>query len=189
MSSHIPDLLKKRGWWVSFVLLMVVALIFSTVVGGYVSQLRAPKEIGRSSVGEWADLSDHGFRARLDSMDLAPAFPRSFDPGEEMIAPAGTQYLRVRMSIEPLVGQDEDLGCLWKLFDGDGEQLTLTEFGVEGPASTQCSFLGEGSLEKGVAFESQEVYVVVPDAGEDYRLEVHASGDGARVYWTFTPSG
>lgn len=181
--------LKNHRWWVTFVLLLVVALTFSRVVGGYVSQLRQPSEIGTSSTGEWADLSAYGFRARLDSLDLAASFPRSFDSGERMTAAPGTQYLRVRMSIEPLVGEDQDMGCIWKLFNGEGEQLTLTEYGIEGPASTQCSFLeDEGSREKGVPFGSQEVYVVLPDAIGSFSLQVHADGSDGRVYWTFTDS-
>lgn len=189
MRSRFLTRARQGHWWVAAVVLAMVALILSWAVGGYISQLREPVEIGTSEAGEWVDLSEYGLRLRLDSMELAPSFPRSFNESEQMTAPEGTQYLRVRMSIEPTVDEDEYVGCFWKLLNGDGEQLTLTEFGIAGPASTQCSFLeDEGSLEKGVPFASQEVYVVVPKPVESFSLQVNVDTDEGRLYWTFTDS-
>ncbi len=187
MRTSTTAWLRQRGWWISFVVLLVISLVFSLLVGDYVAQLRQPTEAGRSRTGEWADFSESGFRARLDEMSIAPTFPSAYDPQRTTAGPDGTSLLRVRMSIEALVDADEVIGCSWRLFNGSGEQLTLTEYGVEGPASTECTFISdEAAREKGVPFQSQVVYVVVPEALESYSIRLSPSLAGNSSYWTFT---
>lgn len=181
--------MSTRGWWISFAVLLAVALVFSTVVGNYVARLKEPVEVGTSVTGEWADLAEYGFRARLDSLELSTTYPSSSNAGDPRTAPEGATYLRVRMSIEPLVAADADMGCFWELFNSDGEQLTMTEFGVDGPLSRQCTYLElEGSRELEVPFTSQEVYVVVPDDVESYTLQLSPQFGDKAVFWTFTAS-
>lgn len=188
MRASTASWLRQRGWWISFVVLVVVVLVFSLVVGDYVARLRQPTEAGRSTTGHWADLSEYGLRARLDEIAISATFPDAYDPAQQTAGPEGTSLLRVRMSIEPLVGEEEVLGCSWRLFNGAGEQLTLTEYGIEGPASTECTFISEETArEKGVAFQSQVVYVVVPNALESYSLQLVPAFGASPIYVTFTP--
>ncbi len=188
MKRSSSSWLRGRGWWISFVLLLVVALAFSMVVGDYVARLRQPTEAGRSTTGEWADISEFGFRARLDDVTLAKTFTNSYDPEQHKGGPEGTSLLRVRMSIEALVDDDEVLGCSWRLFNGAGEQLTLTEYGIEGPESSECTFVSdEGTRQKGVPFQTQVVYVVVPDDIDSYSLQLFPQFGASLSYWTFVP--
>ncbi len=188
MRASSTSWVRRRGWWISFVVLFVAAMSFSLVVGDYVAQLRQPIEAGRSTTGEWADLSEFGFRARLDDVTMSTTFPNSYDPEQEKSGPDGTSLLRVRMSIEALVDEDEVLGCSWRLFNGSGEQLTLTEYGIEGPESSECTLISDDMVrEKGVAFQTQVVYVVVPDAIDSYSLQLYPNFGASPVYWTFTP--
>ncbi|MGV8847323.1 hypothetical protein [Tessaracoccus sp.] len=188
MKASTTAWLRQRGWWISFVALLVIALVFSLAVGDYVAKLRQPVEAGRSTIGEWADLSEHGFRARLDDVSIATTFPSAYDPNQKIAGPDGTSLLRVRMSIEALVDANDIVGCSWRLFNGSGERLTLTEYGIEGPASTECTFISEeATREKGVPFQTQLVYVVVPEALESYSLQLSPSLAGDSSYWTFTP--
>ena len=179
--------LRRRAWWVSFVVLLVAALVFSMVVGDYVARLRQPTQAGRTTAGQWADLSEFGFRARLDDVAMSTAWPSAYDPEQEVTAPDGSSLLRVRMSLEPLVDEDVSIGCSFRLFSAAGEQLTLREYGVEGPQSSECTFVSEGTTrEKGVPFQSQVVYIVLPENVDSYSLQLYPNLGASPVYWTFT---
>lgn len=175
------------GGWGPLVLLMTIALTFSVVVGNYLVRLYEPAELGSSVTGEWADLSDYGFRMRLDEMVMAPSFPSSWDENELTAAPDGMELLRIRLSIEPLVGPDADMACRFELFNGDGEQLGLTESVVEGPSAVDCNVGGDEPREPGVVFVTQLVHVVIPEPLENYSLQMYPLSAESQVYWTFTP--
>ncbi|MEO7587794.1 MAG: hypothetical protein ABIS84_07160 [Arachnia sp.] len=179
--------LTPRGWWVSFALLLSFALVFSLAVGDFLARQGEPKELGSSRIGEWADLSEHGFRARLDSLDMATQLPNAYNPDVISSAPPGMTYLRVRMTIEPLVGPDDDLQCSWKVTNGAAEQLSLTESAIEGPQFGGCTHpFDEGPRERGVPFGTQTVYVVIAEPLESYTLRLQPQLADGSPYWTFT---
>lgn len=180
-------LLQKGGWWTSFAVLVAAVVVFSVVVGHYLVGIGVAHEAGRTATGEWADRSDHGFRARLDSLTMATSLASAYDASLGQMPPEGMVFLRVRMTLEPWVGPDEGLDCRLALYNGDGEELTLTESGLEGPEHTGCLFLGEvGVRSEGVAFQTQTVFVVVPEPVEAYELRLYSMATDQRSYWTFT---
>lgn len=187
MSVQHGGTVVSRGWWISFLVLLASSVTFSVIVGNTVAGLDDPVELGHSVQGEWADLGDFGFRARLDDISSAESFPSAYDEGQEKVARDGTALLRVRFTIEPRVDQDETIGCSVQLLNGEGEQMSLVAYGVDGPASVDCSFIPSDAEESpGAAFQSQTVWVV-PEPVDAYSVRmVPISGSGTDGYWTFT---
>lgn len=181
------QVLGQRGWWVSFVLLLATALVVSTLVGGYLARLSQPAEVGQARVGEWMDLADQGFRARVDSIELSPAFPSSYDPEQNQSAPEGLVFLRVRMTVEPLVDPDATVACTLKLFNGEGEELTLTESGIDGPEYSDCLFpTDEKERVLGEAYQTQTVWAVIEEPVQSFTLQLQPLFQDQRVYWSIS---
>lgn len=175
------------GRWVALALVMALALVFSLIVGNYLARLYEPRELGSSATGEWADLSEYGFRMRLDDVTKATSFPSSYGEGEYTTAEEGTELLRIQLSIEPLVGPEEDVSCRFELYNGDGEKLGLKELTVDGPAAVDCTAGFDDPRPMGVAYDTQMVHVVIPEPVENYTLEMYPLAADSTVYWTFTP--
>lgn len=182
--AFLPGVRSGRRWWV-FGLLMVMALVFALIIGNYLARLHEPTEVGTSALGEWGDLGDQGLRLRLDEMVMAKSFPDAY--GEQTSAPEGMEFLRVRMTIDP-VATDLDGSCIFELHNGDGENLGLRELAVEGPPRLDCiDFSEDSDPPSGDPFETQTVFVVVPEPIESYSIQVHLITDENETYRTFTP--
>lgn len=178
--------MTRRAWWALFGTLTAVALLFSLAVGNYVAQLHEPVERGRGIVGEWLDLSEHGYRIRVDEIAAARSYPSAWGE-EETAAPESMVLVRVRSTVVPLVGPDVDLGCTLRLFNGDGEELTLAEYGVAGPDSQHCTLDPDlGPREAGAEFETQNVFVVPESWADEVYVEIHPLYVDQRAYWTVT---
>lgn len=178
---------RHRGWWITFVLLMVTALLASVLVGAFLARLSQPSELGRSTVGEWVEFTNVGLRARVDDVTVATEFPRASDPAQVKTAPAGMAFLRVRMTIEPSTDGNGSTYCSLQLHNGDGEHLTLTESGVEGPSSSDCSPPTDGEPGgEGTGFETQTVFVIIAEPSKTYVLELHTVDDDRDVFHTIT---
>lgn len=188
MSLQIREHRADRGWWISFAVLLSVSLVFALIVGARVATVNDPVELGHSTTGEWAELSEFGFRARLDDMSIAESFPSAYEETLDKAAPEGMALLRVRFSIEPLVADDGLVACLLSLFNGKGDRLTRIEYGVAGPESAECSLIStDGERQEGVPYATQTVWVVAPDPVESFSLQlVPLSGADDNVYWTFS---
>lgn len=141
-------------------------------------------------MGEWAEFTEHGFSVRLDAVELAPSLPSAYDPSNDVPAPEGFVFLRVLMTVEPLVGPEDYFGCLMRVRDGDGAEIDNQEYGVEGPASSHCTRMtGEdddsGPLGVGDQFQSQSVFIVLPDELDTFTVEVVPIFGKQKVFWTF----
>ena len=174
-------------WWTSFIVLLTSSVVFSVVVGNILAGLNDPEELGHSSVGEWADLGQFGFRARLDDVTISESFPSAYDEART-VGEEGASLLRVRFTIEPVAGRDEHISCSMKLFNADGEELTLTKYGVAGPVSTECTAAVDSEASgTGEPFETQMVWVVLPDFGDDYTLWLAPISEASTsTFWRFT---
>lgn len=175
--------------WLGFLCVLVAGLLFSVGAGILVVRTTAPVQVGRGAMGSWAELADHGVRVRLDGVELAPSFPNAFDPNKEVIAPDGFEFLRVRMTVEVLVGSHGLIGCALELRNRDGEELGDKVVGIEGTPVTDCNPRAaveeSGALMAGDHFESQSVFVVLPDELDSFTLDVMPSFINDGVFWTF----
>lgn len=164
----------EARWWLGFVGLTVFSLGLALALGNYVSHLREPIEVAEVDVGEWADLPVSGFEVRVEAIDAAPSFPSAWQEGEQVHAPQSMQLVRVQLTVRPLVGPEADMGCIVRLFNGDGEELTLTEYGVVGPESSNCSLYSDlGPRAQGVEFSTQTVWVVPSAMVDESYIEIH----------------
>ena len=178
---------RDPKWWVAFGIIAALVVGYSVAVGQYLSTLRQPEVIGHSVVGEWADLSDYGFRIRVDSMEYFDALPGSWDPSQVNEPPEGMKYLRVLYTVEALVPPEGDLGCIVDLRNGDGEELDLTEIGLAGPEGEGCTrYDGRDGIAVGDTYETQSVFVVQPVPIEDYTIVITPMFADERVHWEIT---
>lgn len=179
---------SQRQWWVAFVVACVVALGYSVAVGHYLADRREPVLLGESGLGEWADLSDHGFRLRVDDITVTDELPSRYTEGETVRAPDGMAFFRAMLTIEVLVPPDGDMGCYLTLLNSDGEELDFEEYSVGDPDATECILFDDGrqALDVGDTFESQLVRVVLPDDPESFRIEVQPAYASEGVYWLFS---
>ena len=181
-----------RRWvpWLGFLCVVVACVVFSVVAGVWIVRVTDPEQVGRSAIGSWAELGDQGFRVRLDDVAMAPSFPSAYDPTTELTAPEGFQYLRVRMTVESLVGPDDAMGCLLTLRNSEGEGLGNPEYGVDGPSASECNALaaveeGGQPIGQGDKFSAQSVFIVLPDELDSFTLDVVPLFVDDEVFWTF----
>lgn len=181
---RLPD----RKWWVSFVVVLVLVVVYSVAVGQYLSTLRQPEVVGQSRVGEWADLSDYGFRLRVDNMELLDSAAGGWEGSDIKRPPEGMKFLRVLMTIEALVPEDGNMGCTLTLLNGAGEEIGLEEVGLDGPDSVGCAHheFREG-IGVGDTWESQMVWVVLDEPVENFTLVINPIySDGGLARWHVT---
>lgn len=178
--------LPDRRWWVAFVVVLVLVVVYSVATGQYLATMREPEVIGESEVGQWADLSDYGFRLRVDSMELLESATGGWESGP-VHPPEGMRFLSVRMTVEALVPEDGDMACTMSLLNGAGEEIGLEEIGLDGPESIGCSHHNyrEG-VGVGDQWESQMAWVVLPEPVEDFTLVVKPLFSDEPVLWHFS---
>lgn len=188
MSAPVQPV-RDRGlwrWWTALAVLACTFAVFSVSVGQFLVEMREPEHLGHSTVGEWADLSDYGFRLRFDGLELHDAMPSAWDPTRSEYPPDGMHYVQARFTVEVLVEQDENMGCEFKLFNADGEELGLTGIGLAGAEGTDCQ---HGEQREGIGvgdtFVSHEVYVVPRSMVDGFVVRVEPYYTDDRGYWTF----
>lgn len=177
-----------RGWWIAFAVTCVVVIGYSLGVGQYLADRREPRLLGTSSVGEWADLAEYGFRLRVDEVDVVGSLPSRFRDGESVAAPTGMGYFQARLTVEVLVGPEEDMGCTMELYNADGERLDWDDDSVGVSGASGCLLFDDGrdALDVGDTFESQLVRVVLPDDPGSFVIRVVPTYTNDTVYWAIT---
>ncbi|RMB61841.1 hypothetical protein [Tessaracoccus antarcticus] len=180
----------RWGPWLGFACVVVACLVFSVGAGAWIVRTTEPTQLGSGVVGSWAELSDQGFRVRLDDVEMATAFPSSYDPTDDVMAPEGFQFLRVRLTVESLVPAEGVLGCLVQLRNRDGEQIGNKDYGIDGPAASDCNALAAtnkagGPIGEGDRFESQSVFIVVPEDLDSFTLDIVPLFVEDDVLWSF----
>lgn len=177
--------------WLWFAGAVALCLAFALGAGSWIVATTQPTQLGRSNVGGWAELAEAGFRVRLDGVALADSLPSSYDPASDVAPPEGFQFLRVQMTVESLVGPDEAIGCLVQLRNRDGEEIGHRNYGLDGPAATDCNQLAAEEengrpILAGDSFKSQSVFVVQPDDIDSFTVDIVPLFVDDDVFWTFT---
>lgn len=177
----------QTGWWVAFAVATVLVAVYSVVSGGYVVAREGRRDLGHSHVGEWADMTEHGLRFRLDSLDYVDAVPVGLG-GTITSPPPGTAYLLAQFSIEAVMAPADGLGCVIQLFNADGEALAWTESDAQGPTDHGCygQTTEVGEVERGDVFQTQTVYIVEPAPLASFTLTVWPTATDERVSWSFS---
>lgn len=155
MSSQVPapawtrPARRSRTEWAVFTGLVAVAVVVGLLLGQLAAErLRVARYgtlLGTSAIGEWADLSDYGLRARLDEAEVAESFPSEF--GAEVAGDAGMLLVRVQLSIEFTIDVAADnysdlVSCDLALWNAAGERITYPgPYGMAGPSEASCSAL------------------------------------------------
>lgn len=177
-----------RGWWIAFAVTCVVVIGYSLGVGQYLADRREPRPLGTSSVGEWADLAEYGFRLRVDEVDVVGSLPSRFRDDEIVAAPTGMAYFQAKLTVEVLVGPEEDMGCTMELYNADGERLDWDDDSVGIPGVSGCVLFDDGrdALDVGDTFESQLIRVVLPDDPGSFVIRIVPTYTDDTVYWAIT---
>lgn len=181
---------RERGrwrWWTALVALVCVFGVYSVSVGQFLVGMREPDHLGHGTVGEWADLSDYGFRLRLDGIELHESMPSRWDETRFEYPPQGMHYVEARFTVEVLVPQDVDIGCDFRLLNADGEEFGLVGIGMAGAEASECHHQDErAGIGVGDEFTSHEVYVVPRNYTDGFTLRVTPYFTDDDVYWTFS---
>ena len=183
---------RNRAWapWVGFGCVVLACLVFAVGAGVWIVRATEPRQLGTSAVGEWADLSEQGLRVRIDDVTSAPSFPSSYDTASDMAAPEGFEFLRVRMTVELATGPDEGVSCLLRLRNRLGEVIENKDYGVDGPGVSDCNLVAAAEsmgrpLERNDQFQSQSVFIVLPDDVDSFTLDVVPLFGEDEVFWRF----
>lgn len=172
-------------WWTALAALIVVFAVYSVSVGQFLVSTREPVEIGRSGVGEWADMSEYGFKVRFEGLEFHEAMPSEWDATRLEYPPQGMQFLQARFTVEVIADSALELGCEFKLFNADGEALDLTGIGLAGAEGTGCRRTEDSEgVRPGDMFTSHQVFVVQKAPVEDFTLRVDPLFTDDDVYWT-----
>ncbi|GAB3815529.1 hypothetical protein GCM10028820_13160 [Tessaracoccus terricola] len=176
-------------WWIALAVLACTFAVYSLSVGQFLVEMREPEHLGHSTVGEWADLSDYGYRLRFEGFALHDSMPSSWDATRLEYPPDGMQYVEARFTVEVLVGEEEDMGCTFKLFNADDEELGLTGIGLGDVEGTECQHSEQrAGLVPGDTFASHQVYVVPSGMDDGFTLRAepfYLDEDQDNAYWTF----
>lgn len=179
---------RKRGawrWWTALAVLTCLFAAYSVSVGQFLVDMRQPVQLGHSTVGEWADMSDHGFRVRFEGFEFHESMPSEWDETRVEYPPQGMQFLEARFTVELLVDPDADVGCDFKLFNVDGEELGLSGIGLAGAEGTGCRRSEEvEGVGAGDTFTSHEVFIVQEAPVEGFTVRVDPLFATDDVYWT-----
>lgn len=178
---------KRRvwPWWTAMAVLAGIFAAYSLVVGQFLVGTRQPVELGHSGVGEWADLSEYGFKVRFEGLEFHDSMPSEWDQTRLEYPPQGMQFLQARFTVELLVDPDADVGCEFNLFNADGEELDLTGIGLAGAEGTGCRYTKEdGAVAAGDTFTSHQVFVVQQAPVEGFTVRVDPLFSDEQVYWT-----
>lgn len=181
---------RERGrwrWWAALVALACLFGVYSVSVGQFLVEMREPDHLGHATVGEWADMSEYGFRLRLDGIDVHDSMPSRWDETRNEEPPSGMHFVEASFTLEVLVAEDVDVACAFRLLNADGEELGNVGIGMAGAQGTECHHEEQrAGIGVGDEFVTHEVYVVPRNMTDGFTVNVTPYFTDDTVYWSFS---